>query len=125
MAKFFEGGQKEVKKTIQNNTASRRIPNVVKNVANDTVKQVNRETIARQAQQQYSNVNNADVVKSVSQSLDAFTKKNQPLNRLSVKEAGSPVVNRDSFRYQFKGAGQYTIRDNFVEDFNKATRCYT
>ena len=118
MARFFEGGKQGIAKSVQNANPKNRAGNLVKNIGKGTAKQVNRETIAKQAQKQYSTgtpSRDANIVKAVSEALDSFTgynnqQTNRGLNRSSVKNAGAfnytfKPQNKTAMSGQYGGAG--------------------
>ena len=126
MARFFEGGKEGIQKAYESNLASHRIPKIIKNTAKgavkDTVKQTNREAIARASKELYGNTGStrdANISKAFQITgqawLNTINSKPQELSG-SLNKPSAPSRGAFSFSGQFGGVAQQArdTHDAFV-----------
>jgi len=108
MARFFEGGMKQVRRTQRSVKPQNRIKNLVTNIGKDTVKKVTRQETARRAQRQYNNstvARDSNIVKSVKEFFNGNPTQLQQ-NARGGSDSSS-LANAGAFNFSYSG-GQYS-----------------
>lgn len=108
MARFFEGGMKQVRKTQESVKAQNRIKNLVTNIGKDTAKKVTRQETAKRAQRQYNNptvARDSNIVKSVKEFFNGNPTQLQQ-NARGGSDSSS-IANAGAFNFSYSG-GQFS-----------------